>query len=84
MNNESKCISGSIKLTQVVCEEKPFSFSYDGRILFYDEVCLTWLRTVPFFGQKEVPFPRPVGEAITNALNDAYKLGYEKDRTVWK
>ena len=82
---ESQYTSGSVKLTAVKCNEKPFSFSYDGRILHNGQVCLTYTSTCIFGGQpKEVPFSREVGEAIVNALNFAYKSGYEKDRVEWR
>ncbi len=83
MNTKNYCLSGSVSQRKVECKEKPFSLSYDGRILFNGEVFLTRTHTGFFGTSREVPWPRDIGEVLIEALNGAYKAGYEKDRIEW-
>jgi len=80
---KSCCISGSFKKVNVICNETPFSLSYDGRILYNGEIFLTRTHTNVFGSITERPWPREFGEILVKALNDTYKNGYEKDRIEW-
>ena len=84
MTTENYCFSGVVTQKQILCKEKPFSLSYDGRILFREQVFLTRTRTGIFGGTTELPWDRELATTLIDALNDTYKLGYEKDRFEWR
>lgn len=74
-NNTNYCLQGSVK--QAVCKETPFHANSFGAVCFNGEEVLTRTR----WG-KEIPFDRDYLKSLLEALNYAYKLGYEKDRWV--
>jgi len=83
-DKQNYCIQGHVTKTQVICDKKPFSLSYDGRILYNEEVFLTKTRTNIFGVVCEKPWDRDIGNTFVEALNNTYKAGYEQDRFEYK
>lgn len=75
-------LQGSVAWKQEKCAETPFSLNARGVICYHDQEFLVRTRT-RFGFTSEVPFEGELGFMIVDALNKAYRAGYEKDRGKW-
>lgn len=83
--NKSFCLQGSVIQHQVKCKDKPYYLDNKGFIanVFNSSTLVRTKRNV--FGMTyDVPFDKDIGNQIVSALNDAYKMGYEKDRFEYR
>lgn len=75
ITSDSVCQQGSVKLTQVLCNEMPFFVNNNGDIAYRD----------PHNVIIDVDYGRKsLAEKIVVGLNEAYKLGFEYERFEWK
>ena len=83
--NETICQQGFIARRQVQCKDRPYYLNNKGFIANVFD-CSTLCKTKKnIFGNTyDFPFDEDAGNEIVAALNDAYKMGYEKDRFEYR
>lgn len=71
---DAASFQGSVKQQQVFCKEMPFFINSNGDIAYRN----------PHDVIMDISFGRRrLAETIVRGLNEAYKLGYEYQRTAW-